>query len=157
MKRPILIITYALIIFSMVLGCAKADPVPGKKPEVPGQAAPEKPSVGPAVSGPSLDLLAGSWSGTVQSSDKTLTISFNINQGCRLNAKCGDFFIPEFDLGGDVTFPAVDGDKYIFVVSNLSQEGGVAYEEWLRVINDNELEYYSRGDYGTSTGILTRK
>ena len=100
MKRPILIITYALIIFSMVLGCAKADPVPGKKPEVPGQAAPEKPSVGPAAAEPSLDPLAGSWSGTVQSSDKTLTISFNINQGCRLNAKCGDFFIPEFDLGG---------------------------------------------------------
>jgi hypothetical protein len=158
MKRSIFIITYALIIFSMVLGCAKADPVPGKKPGVPGQAAPEKPSVGPAAAGPSLDPLAGSWSGTVQTSDKTFTISFNLSQGCQLNAKCGDFFIPDFDLGGDVMFTTVEGDKYIFVVSNLSQEvGAAAYEEWLRVINNNELEYYSRGEYGTSTGTLTRK
>ena len=161
MKRSILIITYFLIIFGMLLGCAKADPLPGEKPEVPGQAAPEKPSIkpaGPAAAGPSLDPLAGSWSGTAQSSNGTFTITFNLNQGCQLNAKCGDFIIPEFDLSGDVTFTVVEGDKYFFVVSNLSKEAGATtYEEWLRVINDNELEYYSRGDYGTSTGTLTRK
>jgi purine nucleosidase/pyrimidine-specific ribonucleoside hydrolase len=111
----------------------------------------------PEAEGSPLGFFAGTWSGIAGSDDGTFTISFNFNEGCQLNAKCGEFEIPEFDLGGDVTFTAIEGDKYIFVTSNLSEGAGVSYEEWLRVINDNELKYYSRGDYGVSEGSLKRK
>ncbi len=107
-----------------------------------------------------LDAIAGTWTGKATAGDGTkFTIHFNLNRGCQLDQKCGRFNIDEWGISGDVTFTDMDGNKFKFEATNRSgaPESEKAYEEYLRLTSDTQVEYYSRGSYGTSEGVLSKE
>jgi pyrimidine-specific ribonucleoside hydrolase len=114
----------------------------------------------PDVEAAPLDAIAGRWSGQAIAEDGTeFTITLDLGVCTQLKQTCGTFFIETWGISGDITFTNVVDDKYIFNVSNTegAPESDEAYEEYLRLINTNEIEYFSRGSYGTSKGTLSRQ
>ena len=114
---------------------------------------------GGSIGSDDLDALAGTWSGTAGSSDGEFDITFRLNKGCSLNMVCGTFNITEWGCSGDISFVDVDGDKFEFRTSSKVGCGSDTKTEveWLRPVGSNELEYYSRGNYGVSQGRLTKQ
>ena len=108
-----------------------------------------------------LDAIAGTWEGVAGGDDGSFSIKFILKKGCQLDVKCGTFSVAEWGMNGDITFVDVEGEKYFFEASNKSgsdeASSDVSYEEYLRVISSTQLEYYARGTYGTSKGVLTKK
>jgi len=113
---------------------------------------------------PSAELiteLGGTWKGQTAN----FSIIFNLASPCELGVKCGTFEIPDFSLSGDVTFIGVDGNIYEFKTSNLSyvvEGGGEVTYEYLQVLPDGTLKYYTSGvDSGgadtSNEGILYRQ
>lgn len=116
------------------------------------------------IHSPSAELiteLGGTWKGKTAN----YSIIFNLASPCELGVKCGTFEIPDFSLSGDVTFIAVDGNIYEFITSNLSyvvEGGGKVTYEYLQVLPDGTLKYYTSGvDSGgvasSNEGILYRQ
>ena len=121
-------------------------------------AEPEKAASPPsATEERSLNDLAGTWRGSAVGSDASFEITFSIDSDCQLNEICGSYNLLDFDITGDVRFVASENGKFVFESVNKTDGSGLSYEEYLRFINDDELEYFSRGDYGTSEGVLKRE
>jgi len=105
--------------------------------------------------------LGGIWEGKTAN----FRIIFDLAPRCELGVKCGTFEIPDFSLSGDVTFIAVDGNIYEFKTSNLSyvlEGGGKVTYEYLQVLSDGTLKYYtsgvdSAGLDSSNEGILFRQ
>jgi hypothetical protein len=114
---------------------------------------------GGSIGSDQLDALAGTWSGSVGSSDGEFDITFRLKDGCSLYMVCGTFNVPEWGCSGDISFIDVNGDKFEFRASSKvgCGDNATSYEEWLRPVGSNELEYYSRGDYGVSQGTLAKQ
>ena len=97
--------------------------------------------------------LGGTWEGFTGE----FHITFFLGPECKLNEKCGTFEIPEFSLSGDITFVNVDGDVYEFKATNLSSgQPGNDYE-YLEILGDGTLKYFTTGHAGTSEAILYKK
>jgi inosine-uridine nucleoside N-ribohydrolase len=97
--------------------------------------------------------LAGTWEGFTGD----FHITFYIKPECKLNEKCGTFEIPEYSLTGDITFVNVDGNKYEFKATNISSGIPGNEYEYLEILGDGTLKYYSQGETVTSEAILYRK
>ncbi len=107
-----------------------------------------------------LEILAGIWSGTATAEDGTnFTIHFVLDSGCQVNQICGSYHIDEWGISGDVTFTEIDDGKFTFQETNKigAPSEDEAYEEYLRLLETGQLEYYSLGSYGTSQGVLTKE
>jgi len=107
----------------------------------------------------SLGFLEGTWGGTAEAENgDQFDITFRFGKNCQFNQICGSFNISSFACSGDVKFTELEGDKYIFLATNksgCSDEDAIL--EWLKIINDKELEYYSKGEWGVSEGILDKR
>jgi hypothetical protein len=97
--------------------------------------------------------LAGTWEGFTGD----FHITFYLRPQCKLNEKCGTFEIPEYSLTGDITFVNVDGNKYEFKATNISSGIPGNEYEYLEILGDGTLKYYSQGETVTSEAILYRK
>jgi inosine-uridine nucleoside N-ribohydrolase len=97
--------------------------------------------------------LAGTWEGFTGS----FHITFYLEAECKLNEKCGTFEIAEFSLTGDITFVNINGNKYEFITTNISSgQPGNVYE-YLQLLDDGTLKYFSTDLNVTSEAILYRK
>ncbi len=101
----------------------------------------------------SITELGGTWEGFTGN----FTITFYLKSECKLNDKCGTFEIPEFSLTGDITFVNMDGNKYEFKASNISNgQSGNEYE-YLEILGDGTLKYFTSDGSSTSETILEKK
>lgn len=100
-----------------------------------------------------ISELAGTWEGFTGD----FHITFFLETACKLNEKCGTFEIPEFSLTGDVTFVEIDGDKYIFQATNMSSGLESTNYEYLQILEDGTLKYYTTNQVESSEAILTRR
>lgn len=82
-----------------------------------------------------------------------------MNTNCKIGSICGSFNVPEWGMSGDVVITDAEDGKFYFETKNKSSDvgDGESYEEWLRYISISEIEYYSKGSYGVSNGILKRE
>jgi inosine-uridine nucleoside N-ribohydrolase len=98
--------------------------------------------------------LGGTWEGFTGD----YTIIFYIQDECRLFEVCGTFEIPEFSLTGDITFVNINGNKYEFKATNISNGIPGNPYEYLEVLSDGTLKYFTRSESGnTSEAILHKK
>jgi hypothetical protein len=97
--------------------------------------------------------LAGTWEGFTGD----FHITFFLGSECRLNVKCGTFEIPEFSLTGDITFVNVDGDIYEFNATNLSSGEVSTNYEYLQILEDGTLKYFTSSGSDSSEAVLTRR
>jgi inosine-uridine nucleoside N-ribohydrolase len=97
--------------------------------------------------------LAGVWYGDTGA----YTITFHLNDECLLDQVCGTFYIPEFPLSGDVTIVHIVGDRYEFKASNMSPDGQAAAYEYLELLPDGTMHYYTTDLDYTNEAILTRQ
>jgi inosine-uridine nucleoside N-ribohydrolase len=97
--------------------------------------------------------LAGTWEGFTGE----YHITFFLGAECRLNEVCGTFEITEFSLSGDVTFVKVDGRRYEFKATNISSgQPGNEYE-YLELLDNDSLRYFSQGPTVSSEAVLVRQ
>jgi purine nucleosidase/pyrimidine-specific ribonucleoside hydrolase len=107
-----------------------------------------------------LEILAGIWRGTATTGDGTeFIIQFDLDSGCQINQVCGSYHIDAWGISGDVTFTDIDGETFYFIETNKigAPSEDEAYEQYLRLLGNGQLEYYSLGSYGTSQGVLTKE
>jgi inosine-uridine nucleoside N-ribohydrolase len=97
-----------------------------------------------------ISELAGDWFGDTGA----YTITFSLNDECSLGQVCGSFYIPEFSLTGDVTIVNVVGTRYEFKASNLSSGGQAASYEYLELLPDGTLHYFTTDFDYTNEAIL---
>jgi inosine-uridine nucleoside N-ribohydrolase len=102
---------------------------------------------------PIINELAGSWEGFTGK----FHITFYLGKECKVNEKCGTFEIPEYSLTGDVTFVNINGDKYEYIATNISSgQLGNVYE-YLQLLDDGTLKYYTTDLNVTSEAVLYKK
>ncbi len=98
--------------------------------------------------------LAGTWEGDTGA----FTIIFTLETECIINEKCGTFEIPDFDLSGDISFVNIEGNIYEFKATNLSSgKESEALYEYLQILDDGRLKYFTSGQERSSEAILERK
>ena len=98
--------------------------------------------------------LAGIWEGNTGA----FTIIFTLEAECLINEKCGTFEIPDFSLSGDISFVSIDDNIYEFKATNLSsgKESEAVYE-YLQILDDGRLKYFTSSQGRSSEAILERK
>ncbi len=102
---------------------------------------------------PIITELAGTWEGFTG----TFHITFILGNECVLNEKCGTFEIPEFSLTGDITFVNINGNKFGYKATKISSgQPGNAYE-YLQLLDDGTLKYYTTDLNTSNEAILSKK
>jgi len=69
------------------------------------------------TSAPTVDSLAGDWTGTMISSDsgEALTeLNISVQEGCEVDKTCGSYSIPELSCGGELVYKGVEGEAFSF-------------------------------------------
>jgi len=109
----------------------------------------------------SIDDIAGTWRGvaTNDSGGDDVELILHFDEGCVLGEICGYSQIVEFpDNRLDIAIVGFKGDK--LNSESYNDSGDVdnesTEEQWLRLVSSEELEFYSRGDYGVYQGIFYR-
>lgn len=100
-----------------------------------------------------ISELSGTWKGFTGE----FNITFYLGAECRLNEICGTFKIDEFSLTGEVTIVKIDGEKYEFKSTNLSSEQPGNQYEYLELLEDGSIKYFTQGANVSSEAILERQ
>ena len=88
----------------------------------------------------------------------TFEITFDFPDDCELLNYCGSITIPEFNLESEVMIVSVSGDYYeFFVWVNEDLPEDEVPIEYLKYINPNQLEFYSKGDAHDEQGMLYKQ
>ncbi len=100
-----------------------------------------------------ITSLAGTWEGNTGA----FHITFIFKPECRLNEVCGTFEIPEFSVTGDITIVKVVGARLEFIATNISSgQPGNDYE-YLELMEDGTLMYFTQGGDTINTAILYKQ
>jgi hypothetical protein len=105
---------------------------------------------------PSIDPIAGTWTGFASNIGSEMQVSITIEKTCELGQVCGPFDIPTVSCSGTLTWVGVDGELYQFQAGDKT-EGCREGINYLDPQTDGTVLYISRGDYGETTGILQRE
>ena len=100
-----------------------------------------------------ISELAGIWEGFTGD----FNVTFFLETDCSLNEKCGTFEILEFSLTGDVTFVDSNENIFEFEITNLSSGEPSADYEYLELLDDGTLKYFSSDQFGSSEAVLVRR
>jgi purine nucleosidase/pyrimidine-specific ribonucleoside hydrolase len=105
---------------------------------------------------PSIDPVAGSWSGIVVNDGLEMEITITVDESCRLGSECGRFEIETIACSGVLSWVGMDGERYEFEASELTETCGEG-SDYLSPRADGTVEYHWKGDSGEATGILRRE
>ena len=104
-----------------------------------------------------IDSIVGVWSGSARTGTSgSAPVSFTFVKTCTIDSTCGSFSLPTIPCSGTFRIVSVSGNTFYFVAENKQGACGKATEEYFQLLPDGTLEYFSRGDYGESKGILKR-
>ncbi len=143
------VIAIALVVFFVI------------KPSSTPETAAEIPQAKEALSSTEMDLLTGTWKGTVENimeGGGTFVATFIFPDNCELNTYCGRVMIPEFDLDSDVMVTSVSNHKYeFFIRQNEDMPENELPDEYLKYINPTRVEFYSKSIYWDEQGMLYKQ
>ena len=90
-------------------------------------------------------LLAGTWKGD--------DIEVVFTTQCEINATCGEFILDD-GTRGSLMITYQDGNEFGYV---NPQGSAKVYEEWVRIMDTDLLELYSKSEYGERRQFLVRQ
>jgi len=102
---------------------------------------------------PSIDPIAGSWTGSALNDGYEMDVSITINETCQLGKVCGRFEIMPVSCSGILTWVGMEGELYQLQAGNKTAGCGEG-RDYLAPQADGTVLYISRGDYGETRGIL---
>ena len=105
---------------------------------------------------PSIDPIAGTWSGSAWNNDFELQVTITVEETCQLGEVCGRFDIPIASCSGTLTWVGMDGEIYQFQAGDKTSGCGEGID-YLIPQKDGTVMYISRGNYGETEGILERE
>jgi inosine-uridine nucleoside N-ribohydrolase len=105
---------------------------------------------------PSIDPIAGTWSGSAWNNDFELQVTILVEETCQLGEVCGRFDIPIASCSGTLTWVGMDEEQYQFQAGDKTSGCGEGID-YLIPQKDGTVKYISRGDYGETEGILQRE